>query len=57
MSSIIPDLAAKQVWFLTGSQHLYGEEPCGRSPPNPNRSPGPSPVLRTSRSPSCGNRC
>jgi len=24
--SIIPDLAQKQVWFLTGSQGLYGEE-------------------------------
>ncbi len=24
--SIIPDLMAKQVWFLTGSQGLYGEE-------------------------------
>src|SRR6478752_9425617 len=26
MSSIVPDLAGKQVWFFTGSQHLYGEE-------------------------------
>ncbi|MCK9873482.1 L-arabinose isomerase [Nocardiopsis dassonvillei] len=25
-STVIPDLAAKQVWFLTGSQDLYGEE-------------------------------
>jgi L-arabinose isomerase len=24
--SIVPDLATKKVWFLTGSQHLYGEE-------------------------------
>ncbi|GAA4772782.1 L-arabinose isomerase [Microbacterium gilvum] len=24
--SIIPDLAQHEVWFLTGSQHLYGEE-------------------------------
>lgn len=24
--SIVPDLAAKRVWFLTGSQGLYGEE-------------------------------
>ena len=24
--SIVPDLAQKQVWFLTGSQGLYGEE-------------------------------
>lgn len=26
MSSIIPDLSTKQVWFLTGSQDLYGPE-------------------------------
>ncbi|CAN5267998.1 L-arabinose isomerase [soil metagenome] len=26
MTSIIPDLKQKQVWFLTGSQDLYGEE-------------------------------
>ena len=26
MSSIVPDLTGKQVWFFTGSQHLYGEE-------------------------------
>jgi L-arabinose isomerase len=26
MTSIIPDLATKQVWFLTGSQDLYGPE-------------------------------
>jgi L-arabinose isomerase len=26
MSSIVPDLSRQQVWFLTGSQHLYGEE-------------------------------
>lgn len=26
MSSIIPDLTGLQVWFLTGSQHLYGED-------------------------------
>ena len=26
MSSIVPDLAGKQVWFFTGSQQLYGEE-------------------------------
>ena len=26
MSSIVPDLSTKQVWFFTGSQHLYGEE-------------------------------
>ena len=26
MTSIIPDLKSKQVWFLTGSQDLYGEE-------------------------------
>ena len=26
MSSIVPDLARYEVWFLTGSQHLYGEE-------------------------------
>ena len=26
MSSIVPDLSQQQVWFLTGSQHLYGEE-------------------------------
>ena len=26
MTSIVPDLADKQVWFFTGSQHLYGEE-------------------------------
>lgn len=25
-TSIIPDLTTKQVWFLTGSQDLYGEE-------------------------------
>ena len=25
-NSIIPDLAANQVWFLTGSQDLYGDE-------------------------------
>ena len=24
--SIVPDLAENQVWFLTGSQHLYGED-------------------------------
>lgn len=24
--SIVPDLTTKKVWFLTGSQHLYGEE-------------------------------
>ncbi len=26
MTSIIPDLKTKEVWFLTGSQDLYGEE-------------------------------
>ena len=26
MSSIVPDLAQYEVWFLTGSQHLYGED-------------------------------
>jgi L-arabinose isomerase len=26
MTSIVPDLAQRRVWFLTGSQHLYGEE-------------------------------
>ncbi|MBV6760398.1 L-arabinose isomerase [Rhodococcus opacus] len=26
MNNIVPDLSSKQVWFLTGSQHLYGEE-------------------------------
>ena len=26
MTSIIPDLKTKTVWFLTGSQDLYGEE-------------------------------
>jgi L-arabinose isomerase len=26
VSSIVPDLSTKQVWFLTGSQHLYGEQ-------------------------------
>ena len=26
MSRIIPELARRQVWFLTGSQHLYGPE-------------------------------
>ena len=26
MSSIVPDLKSKQVWFFTGSQHLYGAE-------------------------------
>src|SRR5664279_5152091 len=26
MSTIVPDLSTKQVWFFTGSQHLYGEE-------------------------------
>ena len=26
MSSIVPELARYEVWFLTGSQHLYGEE-------------------------------
>src|SRR6476620_10253007 len=26
MNSIVPDLSQQQVWFLTGSQHLYGEE-------------------------------
>jgi len=26
MTSIVPDLAQRQVWFLTGSQHLYGED-------------------------------
>ncbi len=26
MSSILPDLSQLEVWFITGSQHLYGEE-------------------------------
>jgi L-arabinose isomerase len=26
MSSILPDLREYEVWFLTGSQHLYGED-------------------------------
>ncbi|QDU56046.1 L-arabinose isomerase [Aeoliella mucimassa] len=26
MSSVIPDLKQFEVWFITGSQHLYGEE-------------------------------
>jgi L-arabinose isomerase len=26
MSSIVPDLSTKKVWFFTGSQHLYGEQ-------------------------------
>ena len=26
MSNIVPDLSTRQVWFLTGSQHLYGPE-------------------------------
>jgi L-arabinose isomerase len=26
MTSIVPDLVQRKVWFLTGSQHLYGEE-------------------------------
>ena len=26
MSKIVPDLSGKQVWFFTGSQHLYGEK-------------------------------
>ncbi|MET0866278.1 MAG: L-arabinose isomerase, partial [Nakamurella sp.] len=26
MSSIVPDLSRKKVWFFTGSQGLYGED-------------------------------
>ena len=26
MTSIVPDLSTRQVWFFTGSQHLYGEQ-------------------------------
>ena len=26
MTSIIPDLAQNEVWFLTGSQDLYGDD-------------------------------
>ncbi len=25
-NSVVPDLAQREVWFLTGSQHLYGEK-------------------------------
>jgi len=29
-TSIVPDLATREVWFLTGSQSLYGEETLGQ---------------------------
>lgn len=57
MSSIVPDLADKQVQFFTGGQ-LCGEEPCGRSMHRRGTSPGlsadrpdmPATVVSASRS-------
>ena len=39
-----PDLAAYEVWFVAGSQHLYGPKPSNRWRNTRSRSPIPSSV-------------
>ena len=46
-----------ECWFLTGSQELYGDEHCARSPSSPSRSWRCSTPAPRSPCPSPGSRC
>ena len=51
------NLADNEVWFVTGSQHLYGDETLRHVAEHCRRSPARSRGVRRSRCASCSSRC